>query len=75
MQKNAKTTQPKKVDLVVESDELNPEDKYKIVLINGKRIQIKKDEEVEVSPIVKDILRESRDFNRKGNKPEKLILG
>ena len=58
----------KRVDLVVDTEELNPEDKYKVVFINGKRIQIERDEEVQVRPIVKDILRESREFNRKGNK-------
>lgn len=64
----------KRVDLVVDSEELNPEDKYKVVFINGKRIQIERDEEVQVNPIVKDILRESREFNRKGNKKEMLKL-
>jgi hypothetical protein len=64
----------KRVDLVVDSDELNPEDKYKIVFINGKRIQIEKDVEVEVNPIVKDILKESRELLRKGNKKETLKL-
>lgn len=64
----------RRVDLVVDSEELNPEDKYKVVFINGKRIQIEKDEEVQVTPIVKDILKESREFNRKGNKKEMLKL-
>ena len=67
-------TKEKKVDLVVDSEELNPEDKYKVVFINGKRIQIEKDIEVQVDPIVKDILKESREFNRKGNKKEMLKL-
>jgi hypothetical protein len=64
----------KKVSLTVDSDELNPEDKYKVVFVNGKRIQIKKDEEVEVAPIVKEIIKESNALNKKGNKKEKLIL-
>jgi hypothetical protein len=64
----------KRVDLVVDSEELNPEDKYKVVFINGKRIQIEKDIEVQVDPIVKDILKESREFNKKGNKKEMLKL-
>lgn len=64
----------KRVDLVVDSEELNPDDRYKVVFINGKRIQIERDEEVQVAPIVKDILRESREFNRKGNKKEMLKL-
>lgn len=65
----------KKVSLTVDSDTLNPEDEYKIVFVNGKRIQIKKDEEVEVDPIVKDILRESKKLSEKGNKKETLVLG
>ena len=64
----------RKVDLVIESDELNPEDKYKIVYINGVRYQIEKDAEVEVSPIIKDVLKESRELLRKGNKKETLKL-
>jgi hypothetical protein len=68
------TSNEKRVDLVVDSEELNPEDKYKVVFINGQRIQIEKDVEVEVRPIVKDILRESRDLNKKGNKKEMLVL-
>ena len=64
----------RRVDLVVDSEELNPEDKFKVVFINGKRIQIEKDAEVQVTPIVKDILKESREFNRKGNKKEMLKL-
>lgn len=67
-------TKEKRVDLVVDSEELNPEDKYKVVFVNGKRIQIEKDVEVQVEPIVKDILKESREFNRKGNKKEMLKL-
>lgn len=64
----------KKVSLTVDSDELNPQDKYKVVYINGNRIQIKKDEEVEVAPIVKDIIKESNALHKKGNKKEMLIL-
>lgn len=64
----------RKVDLVIESDELNPEDKYKVVYINGVRYQIEKDVEVEVNPIIKDVLKESRDLLRKGNKKETLKL-
>ena len=69
-----KINKEKRVDLVVDSDALNPDDKYKIVFVNGKRIQIEKDQEVQVQPIVKDILKESREFNRKGTKSEKLEL-
>jgi hypothetical protein len=64
----------RKVDLVVEADELNPEDKYKIVYINGVRYQIEKDTEVEVNPIIKEVLKESRELLRKGNKKETLKL-
>lgn len=64
----------KRVDLVVDSEELNPEDRYKVVFINGNRVQIERDQEVQVNPIVKDILKESREFNKKGNKKEMLKL-
>lgn len=69
-----KITNEKRVDLVVDSDTLNPEDKFKVVFINGKRHEIPKDVEVQVRPIVKDILKESREFDRKGTKSEKLKL-
>jgi hypothetical protein len=64
----------KRVSLTVDSDDLNPEDKYKVVFVNGKRHQIRKDEEVEVFPIVKEIIKESNALHKKGNKKEKLIL-
>lgn len=64
----------RKVDLVVDSDDLNPEDKYKVVFINGVRYQIMKDKEVEVNPIIKDVLKESRELLKKGNKSETLKL-
>lgn len=67
-------TKEKRVDLVVDSEELNPDDKFKIVFINGKRHEIPKDVEVQVRPIVKDILKESREYNKRGNKKEMLKL-
>ena len=69
-----KITNEKRVDLIVDSEELNPADKFKVVFINGKRHEIPKDVEVQVRPIVKDILRESREYNKKGNKKEMLKL-
>lgn len=64
----------KKTTLEIPKDEINPQDEYTLVFVNGKRIQIKKDEEVEVSPIVKDILNESKHLARRGNKKIKLAL-
>ncbi len=47
--------------------ELNKDEKFKVVFINGKRIQIKKGEDVEVEPIIKDIIKESNALRLKGN--------
>ena len=63
----------KKVTIEIPKDDTN-EDDYVVVYVNGKRIQIKKDEEVEVDGIVKDILSESKRLARRGNKKERIIL-
>lgn len=64
----------KKTMLNVSLGELNKDDKYKVIYVNGNRIQIEKDKEVMVDPIVKDIIRESDANRRKGNTQEKPLV-
>lgn len=54
--------------------DLNKDDKFRVVFINGKRVQIKKGEDVEVDEIVKDVINESDTFRRKGNTQEKPLV-
>ncbi len=64
----------KKTMLNVSLGELNKDDKYKVIYVNGNRIQIEKDKEVMVDPIVKDIIKESDSNRRKGNTQEKPLV-
>ena len=64
----------KKVTFEVPSNELNPNDEYERVYVNGKPYQMKRDETVTTDKIVKDILDESRTLARRGNKKEFLKL-
>lgn len=63
-----------KAYLNVALSELNKEDKYKVVFINGKRIQIQKNKDVMVNKIVKDVIQESDENRLKGNTQENLLV-
>lgn len=60
----------KKTNLTVPVNELNMDEKYRVMYVQGERIQIAKGEEVQVNQIVKDILNESDTLRRKGNTQE-----
>lgn len=62
-----------KTNLNVSLSELNKDDKYEVVYINGNRIQIKKGEDVMVDPIVKDVIKESSANRRRGNTQEEVL--
>lgn len=64
-----------KVTLTIESSDLNPDKIEKeLFFINGKRIEVKKDAEVKVDPLVKDLYKECRANLKKGNTQEKELV-
>jgi hypothetical protein len=65
----------KKVTMEIESSGLNEGKVEKEVLfINGQRIEIKKDAEVQVRPIVKELYNECRANFKKGNTQAKELV-
>lgn len=53
--------------------DLNKDDKYKVIFINGERVQITKGEDVMVKPIIKDIIKESDKNRIEGNRQKDLL--
>ena len=63
-----------RVDFEIQLDDKNPNDTQYEMFIQGKRIAIPKDKEVQVEPIVKDIYRECSALARKANKRNKELV-
>ena len=59
----------------IPSSDLNEgKQEIELMIINGQRIEIKKDCEVQVKPIIKELYTECRNNFRKGNKQKKELV-